>query len=379
MYEIRKDPQRKIAVTILATSLGFVLVQLDVSIINVALAKIGADFGTGIVGLQWVVDSYALAFASLLLSAGALGDQIGARKAFVVGFGLFVLASLGCGLAPGPRALIIARTVQGVGAALLVPCSLALLNQASGHDDELRARAVSLWTAAGSVALAVGPVLGGLLVDTFGWRSIFLLNLPIGLAGILLTQCLVEESSARHHAFDPAGQILTIITLLGLVGAVISSESAGWLTPIVWVGLGVAVIAGILFVLVESRTPAPMLPLDFFRQPTFSAATSVGLAVNFTLYGVIFVLGLYLQRIRGYSPMSSGLAFVPFPIVLLFSNVIAGRITRRVNLRSLMVVGLLLGAAGYGLLQQVDETTSYLWMLPGLLVIPLGVVLLFPQ
>jgi MFS transporter, DHA2 family, methylenomycin A resistance protein len=378
MHDRRKGLPQKTGFTILATSLGFVLVQLDVSIINIALSKIGADFGTGVAGLQWVVDSYALAFASLLLSAGALGDQVGARKTFVIGFGLFVLASVGCGLASGPPALIIARTVQGVGAALLVPCSLALLNQAGGHDDELRARAVSLWTAAGSVALAVGPVLGGLLVDTFGWRSIFLLNLPIGFAGILLTQCWVEESSTRHRAFDPAGQILAISGLLGLVGAVISSESGGWFTPIVWIELGMAVIAGTLFVLVESRASVPMLPLDFFRQPTFSVATLVGLAVNFTLYGVIFVLGLYLQRIHGYSPMVSGLAFVPFAIVLLLSNVIAGRVTRKVSLRSLMVIGLVVGAAGYGLLRQVDETTPYPRMLPGLLVIPLGVGLAVP-
>jgi MFS family permease len=283
-----------IGLTILATSLGFVLVQLDVSIVNIALAKIGADLGTPVAGLQWIVDSYALAFAALLLSAGALGDQIGARKGFIVGFAAFV-ASLGCGLARGPIALIVARAFQGIGAALLVPCSLALLNQAAGNDTRLRARAVSLWTASGSVALAVGPVLGGFLVDSLGWRSIFLINFPIGLAGIFLTQAFVQESPSRHHTFDPAGQLLAITALLGLVGAVICSEG-------------------------------------------------------------------------------SGLS----PIVLLFSNLMAGRLAGGTNLRPLMVIGLLVGAAGYWLFHSIDADTSYLQMLPGFVVIALGVGLAVP-
>jgi MFS transporter, DHA2 family, methylenomycin A resistance protein len=267
-----------IGLTILATSLGFVLVQLDVSIVNIALAKIGADLGTAVAGLQWIVDSYALAFAALLLSAGALGDQIGARKGFIIGFAAFVAASIGCGLAPGPIALIVARAFQGIGAALLVPCSLALLNQAAGNDTRLRARAVSLWTASGSVALAVGPVLGGFLVDSLGWRSIFLINIPIGLAGIFLTQAFVQESPSRHHTFDPAGQLFAITALLGLVGAVICSEGSGF-SPIVWCSLIIAFVSTAAFVSVESRVSSPMLPLDFFRQPTFTAATLIGLAV----------------------------------------------------------------------------------------------------
>jgi DHA2 family methylenomycin A resistance protein-like MFS transporter len=374
---LKRSGGGKIGLTILATSLGFVLVQLDVSIVNIALAKIGADLGTTVAGLQWVVDSYALAFAALLLSAGALGDQIGARKGFIFGFAAFVAASLGCGLAPGPIALIVARACQGIGAALLVPCSLALLNQAAGDDTPLRARAVSLWTASGSVALAVGPVLGGFLVASLGWRSIFLINIPIGLAGIYLTQAFVHESASRIHTFDPVGQMLAIIALLGLVGAVISSEGSGF-TPTVWCALIIAFISGAGFVLIESRVSSPMLPLDLFRQPTFTAATLIGLAVNFTLYGVIFILGLYLQRIRQYSPVISGLMFLPFPIVLLISNLFAGWVARGSNLRSLMVIGLSVGAAGYWLLHSIDADTSYLQMLPGFVVIPLGIGLAVP-
>jgi DHA2 family methylenomycin A resistance protein-like MFS transporter len=234
-----------------------------------------------------------------------------------------------------------------------------LLNQAAGNDTRLRARAVSLWTASGSVALAVGPVLGGFLVASWGWRSIFLINIPIGLAGIYLTQAFVKESASRHHTFDPVGQMLAIIALLGLVGAVISSEGNGF-TPTVWCALIISFISGAGFVLIESRVSSPMLPLDFFRQPTFAAATLIGLAVNFTLYGVIFILGLYLQRIREYSPEISGLMFLPFPIVLLISNLFAGWIARGTNLRSLMVLGLSVGAAGYRLLHSIDADTFYL-------------------
>ncbi|HEX6567196.1 MAG TPA: MFS transporter [Chthoniobacterales bacterium] len=377
MHGTRKEVKPKIGLTILATSLGFVLVQLDVSIVNIALARIGADLGTPVAGLQWIVDSYALAFAALLLSAGALGDQIGARKGFIIGFAAFVAASLGCGLAPGPIALIVARAFQGIGAALLVPCSLALLNQAAGNDARLRTRAVSLWTASGSVALAVGPILGGFLVASLGWRSIFLINIPIGLAGIFLTQAFVQESASRHHTFDPAGQLFAITALLGLVGAVIFSEGSGG-SPIVWSSLIVAFISGAAFVLVESRVSSPMLPLDFFRQPAFTAATVVGLAVNFTVYGVIFILGLYLQRIRGYSPVMSGLILLPVPIAFLFSNLFAAWMARATNLRLLMVIGLLVGAAGYWSLNSIDAGTSYLQMLPGFVIMPLGVGLAVP-
>jgi MFS transporter, DHA2 family, methylenomycin A resistance protein len=378
MQDTRRYSRQNFGLTVLATSLGFVLVQLDVSIINVALARIGTELGTGIAGLQWIVDSYALAFASLLLSAGALGDQIGSRKGFLAGFALFVLTSAGCGLAPGTVTLIVARTIQGIGAASLVPCSLAILNQASGDSGELRVRAVSLWTAAGSVALAVGPVLGGLLVDTLGWRSIFLLNLPIGIAGIVLTLYFVEESPVSDHRLDLAGQILAILMLVGLVGATIHSESAGWLSPIVWIGFAVAVISSTAFLFVESRTAAPMLPLDFFRHPTFTAATLVGLLINFTFYGMIFIFGIYLQRIRGYSPIWSGIAFVPLPVVCFFANVMAGRATRKIDLRLLMVMGLSVDALGYLLLERIDSQTPYLWMLPGLVVTPLGVGLAVP-
>src|SRR5581483_6405913 len=370
---------KTLAITIIATSLGFVLVQLDVSIVNVALAQIGIDLRSDVAGLQWVVDSYSLLFASLLLFAGALADRIGARKAFIGGYGLFVAASLACGLAPIPAILIVARAIQGIGAAFLVPCSLALLNHACRDDGVLRARAVGLWTAAGSVALAIGPVLGGLLVHALGWRSIFFVDLPLGALGIWLTWRFVGESTIHQGSrLDLAGQILAIVTLSSLTAAMIETGVLGWFSPLVLLGFGIALICGVAFVLSEARIRTPMLPLTFFRNSTFSAATLVGLAVNFTLYGGLFILSLYLQQLRHFSPLAFGIAFLPFPLVLLVSNLAAGWLGGKSGSRSLMVVGLLIAAVGYWLLHGLDTATPYIAMLPGLLVLPLGIGLAVP-
>lgn len=369
---------RPFALTILATSLGFALVQLDVSIINVALARMGADLQTNVVGLQWVVDAYALAFACLLLSAGALGDQIGARRTFIGGLLLFTAASAGCGLAPNVATLITARAVQGIGAASLVPCSLALLNHACYQDAAKRARAVSWWTAAGGVGLSAGPVLGGMLVDAFGWRSIFLINLPAGIAGTWLAQRFLAESTPVRSRFDLMGQMLAVLTLSLLSGAIIEAGSFGWSAPGVLGAFGLASALGACFVIIERRSSAPMLPLGFFRDLTFSSATVVGLLINLTLYGMIFVFGLYLQQIRRFSPTWSGIAFLPFSVILTLSNVVNGWLSGVLSSRWLIVVGTALGAAGFWLLHGVAATSPYPAMLPGLLLLPFGVGLAVP-
>jgi DHA2 family methylenomycin A resistance protein-like MFS transporter len=259
-----------------------------------------------------------------------------------------------------------------------VPCSLTLLTHACGDDAAARGRAISLWTAAASMALSAGPVLGGVLVDTLGWRSIFLLNVPIGVLGIWFTHRVVAETPASGGGFDPAGQTLALLALLGLTGGVIEGGRLGFASPLVLSGLGIAVLCAIGFVAVEARGREPMLPLGFFRDRTFSAATLVGLFINLTLYGALFVLGLYLQQVRGYSPMTAGLAFLPFPIALGIANVAAGPIGARLGLRLPMGVGLIAGGGGYWLLRHLDATTPYASMLPGLIVIPLGVGLAVP-
>ena len=300
--------------TIAATSFGFALVQLDVSIVNVALARISDSLGGEVAGLQWIIDSHAIAFASLLLAAGSLGDRFGARPAYIGGLTLFMIASVACGIAPGTGTLIAARALQGVAAALVVPCSLALLTHACGDDGAARARAISLWTAAGSVTLSAGPLLGGVLVDALGWRSIFLVNIPIGAAGIWWTWRTIAETPRRDGALDLPGQALAMLMLLALTGAIIEAGHRGMNAPLVIAGFVGAPLCGAGFLWREARTADPMVPLGFFRNPTFSTATLVGLVINLTLYGTIFLLGLYLQQILAYSPAIAGFAFLPLPV-----------------------------------------------------------------
>src|ERR1700691_776731 len=250
--------------TVAVTSLGFLLVQMDGSVLNVALSEIGNALRTGINDLQWTVDAYFVAFAVLLLSAGSLSDRWGARRAFVTGFAVFSAASLACGLAPNAPALIAAPAVQGVGAALLVPCSLALLNGACGSDAGIRARAVGLWTAAGGLGIAMGPILGGLLIGLLGWRSIFFVNLPIGAAGIWLAIRFLDQPAPaqRKHGFDLTGQTLIALAILGVVGAIIEAGPSGWHSPLVLSGLVFAIAAGAGFIVVERKASDPAVPID---------------------------------------------------------------------------------------------------------------------
>lgn len=374
------DRRRPLGMVTATTSLGFVVVQLDVSIVNVALARIGQALHAGIDGLQWVVDAYTLAFAAFLLSAGALGDRLGARRVFVFGLGVFGLASLACGVAPNLPLLIAARAAQGIGAALLMPCSLAVLSHACGDDAAARTRALGLWTAAGGVALSAGPLAGGLLIDRFGWSSIFWVNLPICALGILLALRYAEEGT-RHRGeggIDVAGQLCAIVALLCATGAVIGAGTAGWRSWPVDAGLGIAAASLATFLAIEARSRAPMLPLGFFRDATFSAATLVGLGVNFVLYGTVFVLSLYFQRVRDYSPAATGLAFLPFMASLIVANVAAGRIAARLGARLPMTAGLLIAALGFALLRDVDARVGYAALMGRLLLVPIGIGIAVP-
>ncbi|WP_421913442.1 MFS transporter [Mesorhizobium sp.] len=368
------------AVTIAATSLGFVVVQLDVSIVNVALNRIGSALSMGIGGLQWVVDAYTLAFASLLLAGGVLGDRIGARRVFVGGMGLFSIASLVCGLAGSAWVLITARAVQGAGAAFLMPCSLALLNRAYASDKARRARAVGLWTAAGGIALSAGPVLGGFMVASLGWASIFLVNLPVGALAIWMAYRFLQETplKSERKPVDWVGQGLVVLTLFALTGAFIEAGSSGWVSLPVMGGLAVALVAGSSFLLVESRTKSPMVPLGLFVSRIPAVTSLVGLAVNLTLYGTIFMLSLYFQQERHFSPEMTGLAFLPFMAAVTVSNVAAGRIAAIYGARLPMAIGLLLGAVGFALMALIQTDTSYLSLLWRLLFLPVGIGLAVP-
>ncbi|WP_250479001.1 MFS transporter [Caballeronia sp. AAUFL_F1_KS47] len=368
--------------TVTATSVGFVVSQLDVSIVNVALARIGHDLGASVASLQWTIDSYALAFAALMLSAGSLGDRFGARRMFVGGLALFALASLACAFYGDATQLIAGRALQGVGAAAMLPNSLALLNAACGHDRRLRARAVGLWTAAGAVSIAAGPIVGGVLIAAFGWRSIFWVNLPICAAGIVATLAWIENArpkdAGRARGIDLPGQALAIVALASFVGAVIELRPLGPMHPLVIGALLLALAAGGAFIAIERESRTPMLPLSLFAERTFSAAVAFGIGVNLTYYGMVFVLSLYLQRVLGHTPLQTGLAFLPLTGGFLISNLASGPVVARFGSRGPMIFGALLDAAGFAALAFVDATTPTAALLVPFLLIPSGMGLAVP-
>ncbi len=359
--------------TTLATSFGFALVQLDVTIVNVALPRIGGSLQTGIAGLQWVVDAYALVFAALLLTAGFLGDRFGARKVYLGGLALFALASLACGVAPNAVFLIAGRILQGVGAAAMLPASLTLLNHAAGHDSRLRAQAVGWWTAAGSITIAAGPVVGGLILAVASWRMIFLVNLPICLIGALLTLRVPEtEREPGGRGFDLIGQLLGIVALAALVGAVIEGKPLGPGDPRVLGLLGLGVLAGIGFVVAESKVAAPMLPLKLFRAPGFAVCVVYGMVANLTYYGIVFVLSLYLQKALGYSPAHAGFAFLPLTATFFIVNVASGTLVGRWGSRLPMVGGALVDAAGFALLLTLGAHAGFAALIVPFMLMPAG-------
>ncbi|KAG8155592.1 MFS transporter [Burkholderia catarinensis] len=370
-----------LARVVATVSIGFVVTQRDVTIVNIALAHLAGDLHLPVAGLQWVVDAYTLAFAVLMLSGGTLGDRFGARRLYIAGLVLFALASLACGAANAPAMLVTARALQGVGAAAMLPNSLALLNDACRHDPHLRARAVGWWTAAGSISIAAGPVVGGLLIAVWSWRGIFLVNLPLCAAGLAAAFAWVPARRGKAappapsrsvRALDLRGQLIAIAMLTALTGAVIEWRPLGFAHPVVAGGFALAALAALAFVAVESRTATPMLPLSLFRHRTFSAAVLFGICVNLTYYGTVFVLALYLQRARGESALQAGLAFLPLTGGFLLANLASGRAVARHGPRVPMLAGALVAALGYGSLHFVDASTPLAALLVPFLLIPSG-------
>jgi MFS transporter, DHA2 family, methylenomycin A resistance protein len=348
---------------LIAVSFGWFMVIVDATIVNVALPRLGREFGASVSGLQWVVDGYTVVFAGLLLSAGWLGDRFGARRVFQSGLALFVLASAACGFAPGLDVLVGARVVQGVGAALLVPSSLALL-QASYGDRRARARAIGVWAMVGGFASGAGPLLGGLLTAGLGWRWIFFVNIPVGLAGTLLTARWVHVRAAgaagrAGDRLDVPGQVTGAVALLSITAAIVRAGRSGWADPLVVGGFALFAVATVVFAVTESRVRAPMLPPSLFRSRELSAATAVGALMSFGFYGQLFVLTLYFQQVRGYSPLQTGLALLPQTGVIAFGSWLGGRVTARGGPRLPMVVGMAAGAAGFLVLTITTRSIPY--------------------
>jgi MFS transporter, DHA2 family, methylenomycin A resistance protein len=365
------------ALTLAAMSLGFGVVQLDVTIVNTALSSIGATLEGGVSELQWVVSAYTIAFAALILTSGALGDRLGAKRIFMAGFAVFTLASFVCALAPSSAILIAGRAAQGVGAAILVPNSLSLLNHAY-PDPTDRGRAVGIWLAGASGALTAGPPIGGALIALFGWRSIFLVNLPIGLAGLWLTWRFASDTPKAGHELDLPGQAAAIGALSALGTALIEGGRYGWTNPWVLAAFGATAILSVLFLIRESRAKQPMLPLSLFSNPVFAQTTLIGLMINIPFYGLIFVFSLYFQTINGWSPLATGLAFVPMMGAVLPVNLIAPRLAERLGGSAVVAAGAMISAASCLALLDLQRGASYLSLCAPLVGMGAGLALCVP-
>ncbi len=358
---------------LLATVLGSAVVMLDGTVVSVALPAIGRDLHAGIDGLQWTVSGYLLTLSALILLGGALGDRFGRRRVFVIGVTWFAAASLVCGVAPNLPALVAARVLQGVGGALLTPGSLAIL-QASFADDD-RAQAIGAWSGLGGIATAIGPFLGGYLVQSVSWRLIFLLNLPLAAAVVYVAARHVPESSDVEGAreIDIIGAVLAMLGLGGTTYALIEAPVQGAGSPLILLtGVG-GVLALIAFFFVEERSSHPMLPLTLFKSRQFTATNLVTLAVYGALGAVFFLLILQLQQVVGYGPVQSGVATLPITALLLVISPRAGKLATRIGPRIPLTVGPLIAASGVALLARIGAGSTYLVdILPPLVLFGVG-------
>ena len=357
---------------LIATSLGVLFAQIDTSVVNLAVKSIGADLHAGLSDMQWVVDSYNLVYASLLLTAGTLGDLYGRRRIFVLGIALFIVGTLICALAPNAMILIGGRVVSGVGAAFEVPMSLVLLTLAyPGRKD--RAHALGVWASCNALAFIIGPMIGGWLVDTVGWRSVFYLILPVCATAVALTYFAVRESAEPEgRALDLPGQALAIVGLTAFAFAAIEGSYWGWDSPLILSLVGVALMASALFVWVEARTPGPLLPLQFLRRPVFSAALAAAGLMTFGIYALLFIMALYFQTIRGASPLMAGLQLLPMPVSFFVVSQFVGHLNNRLGPRIVMTVGMTCMGVGALSLAFIDDKTSFVSIEIALLVIGVG-------
>ncbi|MEX3963975.1 MFS transporter [Paraburkholderia sp. EG286B] len=369
-------PCRRKRLALAATILGSSMAFIDGSVVNVALPSIQSELRASVAAMQWVVNAYLLFLGSLVLVGGSMGDKLGRRTVFIAGIALFTLASAACGLAPNAAALIAARAVQGIGAALLVPSSLAIIGAV--FDDAARGRAIGTWAGVGAITSAVGPVAGGWLVDAFSWRAIFFLNVPLA----ALTIALAVSSVPNSHRLDAPGQLdwpgalAAAAGLAGLTFGLTQASARGFQHPFVLVAIGAGVLVLAAFVMIEARSANPMMPLDVFRSRDFTGANLVTLLLYFGLGGAFFFLPFTLIRAHGFTATEAGAALLPVPVIIGLLSRFTGGLTSRFGSRALLTIGPGVAGLGFTLLALPFVRGSY-WsgFFPALAVLGLGMTI----
>jgi EmrB/QacA subfamily drug resistance transporter len=354
--------------TLVAVSFGLFMIMLDNTVVNVALPSIRADLGISISELEWVVNAYALTFGVLLLTGGKLADLLGRRRIFIAGLVIFTAASLWCGLAASAGSLIAARSVQGVGAALLNPATLSIIT--ATFPPRQRGTAIGIWAGVSALSLAIGPMVGGILTERISWSWIFFVNIPVGILAVLAARLFVDETkdTSREQRLDLPGLATSALGLFALTYALIETNSHPWGSARVLGLLGLAVVALATFVVLELRQRVPMLDLSLFRNPTFSGANAAMGLVGVAMFGVFFYNSLFIQNILGYSAIQTGATFLPMTVLIMLVAPMAGRFTDRVGPRWLMGAGLTLLTVSLLLFGTLDESSTFWAILPGLLV-----------
>jgi EmrB/QacA subfamily drug resistance transporter len=367
MNGVRRDPR----LVLLATSLGVLLAQIDTSVVNLGLKSIAADLNAGVSEMQWVIDAYNVAYATLLLTGGTLGDIYGHRRLFFVGISLFTVGTIVCALAPNAAVLIAGRAVSGLGAAFALPMSLVLLTLAYPRREE-RAHAMGIWASCNGLAFIIGPTFGGWLVDSVGWRSIFYMTLPVCTAALFLTLYAIEESTEPEgRRLDLPGQTLAIIALGGFAFAAIEGSHWGWTAPLFAVLMGAA-FAAIAFVWVEAHTPGPLLPLSFLGQPVFSAALAVAGLMTFGMYALLFIMPLYFQTVRGATPLVAGLELLSMSVSFVVVSQLVGYLTNNLGPRIVMAAGMACMGVGALAIAFISENTTLVFIELALFVVGIG-------
>ena len=356
-----------------ALALTSFLLTLDDTALSVALPPIGRDLGLGLSGLEWVVNAYTLALAALLLTGGKLSDALGSRRIFLAGLAVFTIASLAAGLAPTGLLLIAARVVQGAGAALLMPATLAIIS--TTFPARQKGMAIGIWAGVSAGGLAIGPLLGAALTESFGWRSIFLVNVPLGALGLAFGRAILVESkpASRTLHLDLAGTLTWSATLFALVFALTEGMSYGWSSPLVLGSFASGAVGLVVFVRIEQRREEPLVELSLFRSRNLSGANAVSLLSTAVMCSIFFFISLYLQIVRGYSPLGAGAAFLPMTLLICLVAPLAGRLSDRIGRRLPAAIGMVILAGGLLLLSRLGATSGLKTLLPALMVSGLGI------